>query len=133
MDLGLRGRTAIVCGASAGIGLGCAESLAEAGANVVMFARRRDVLEREAERLGGVAVAGDVTSADDLERLVSTAVERFGGVDVARAELRRPAADAERSTSPTSRSRAPRGCSCSRRSGSSASAARTSRRAATDA
>ncbi len=82
MDLDLRGRTAIVCGASAGIGLGCAESLAEAGANVVMFARRQDVLEREAERVGGVPVTGDVTSADDLERLVSTAVERFGGVDV---------------------------------------------------
>ena len=82
MDLGLGGRTAIVCGASAGIGLGCAEALAEAGANVVMFARRQDVLEREAERLGGVPVAGDVTSADDLEQLVAAAVDRFGGVDV---------------------------------------------------
>ena len=57
MDLGLRGRTAIVCGASAGIGLGCAESLAAEGANVAMFARRRDVLEREAERIGALAVA----------------------------------------------------------------------------
>ena len=76
MDLGLRGRTAIVCGASAGIGLGCAESLAAEGANVVMFARRRDVLEREAERIGGSRSRGDVTSADDLERLVSTALDR---------------------------------------------------------
>jgi 3-oxoacyl-[acyl-carrier protein] reductase len=47
-----------------------------------MFARRADVLEREAERLGAVAVTGDVTNADDLERLVATAVDRFGGVDV---------------------------------------------------
>ena len=38
MDLGLRGRTAIVCGASAGIGLGIAESLAAEGANVAMLA-----------------------------------------------------------------------------------------------
>ena len=45
MDLGLRGRTAIVCGASAGIGLACAESLAAEGANVSMLARRRDELE----------------------------------------------------------------------------------------
>jgi NADP-dependent 3-hydroxy acid dehydrogenase YdfG len=60
MDLGLAGRTAIVCGASAGIGLGCAEALAGEGANVVMFARRADLLEREAERLGAVAVPGDV-------------------------------------------------------------------------
>ncbi len=82
MDLELSGRTAIVCGASAGIGLGIAESLAGEGANVVMFARRPELLEREAERLGGVAVVGDVTSADDLERLVRTAVETFGGVDI---------------------------------------------------
>jgi 3-oxoacyl-[acyl-carrier protein] reductase len=82
MDLHLAGRTAIVCGASAGIGLGIAESLAGEGANVVMFARRRELLEREAERLGGLAVVGDVTSADDLERLVRTTVETFGGIDI---------------------------------------------------
>lgn len=82
MNLGLEGRTAIVCGASSGMGLGIAESLAGEGANVVMFARRKDLLEREAERLGGLAVVGDVTSAGDLERLVSTAVEAFGGIDI---------------------------------------------------
>ena len=82
MDLGLTGRTAIVCGASSGIGLGIAESLASEGANVVMFARRRELLEQEAARLGGLAVAGDVTSAEDLERLVTTAVEAYGGVDI---------------------------------------------------
>ena len=82
MDLGLTGRTAIVCGASAGIGLGIAESLASEGANVVMFARRRDTLEREAERLGGLAVAGDVTSAEDAEHLVEKAVDAFGGIDI---------------------------------------------------
>ena len=82
MDLGLEGRTAIVCGASSGMGLGIAESLAREGANVVMFARRRDLLEREAERLGGLAVVGDVTSVGDLERLVGTAVEEFGGIDI---------------------------------------------------
>ena len=48
MELGLRGRTAIVCGASAGIGLAISEALVGEGANVTMFARRRDVLEREA-------------------------------------------------------------------------------------
>ena len=42
MDLGLNGRTAIVCGASSGLGLAVAEALAEEGAQVVMFARRRD-------------------------------------------------------------------------------------------
>ena len=82
MDLGLTGRTAIVCGASAGIGLGIAEALAADGANVVMLARRRDLLEREAERIGGLAVVGDVTSGEDVARLVETAVSSFGGVDV---------------------------------------------------
>ena len=82
MDLGLEGRTAIVCGASSGMGLAIAESLAGEGANVVMFARRKDLLEREAERLGALAVVGDVTSVGDLERLVSTAVEAFGGIDI---------------------------------------------------
>jgi 3-oxoacyl-[acyl-carrier protein] reductase len=82
MDLQLEGRTAIVCGASAGIGLGVAEALAEEGANVVMFARRPEPLEREAARLGGLPVPGDVTSADDLERLVGAAVAAFGGVDI---------------------------------------------------
>lgn len=82
MDLGLSGRTALVCGASSGIGLGIAESLAGEGANVVMLARRRELLEQEAARIGGVPVAGDVTSEEDLERLVATAVDRFGGVDV---------------------------------------------------
>ena len=46
MDLGLKGRTAIVCGASSGIGLAIAEGFAREGANVAMFARRRDVLGR---------------------------------------------------------------------------------------
>jgi 3-oxoacyl-[acyl-carrier protein] reductase len=82
VDLGLRGRTALVCGASSGLGLASAEALAEEGANVVLFARRAEELEGHAERLGGIAVAGDVREDADLERAVSTAVERFGGVDV---------------------------------------------------
>ena len=82
MDLGLTGRTAIVCGASSGIGLGIAESLAGEGANVVMFARRADLLEREADRLGGLAVVGDVTNAEDAERVVQAAVDAYGGIDI---------------------------------------------------
>ncbi len=82
MDLGLAGRTAIVCGASSGIGLAIAEALSGEGANVSMFARRRDVLEREAERLGALAVRGDVRYAADLERLVDRTLAAFGGIDV---------------------------------------------------
>ncbi len=82
MDLGLRGKTALVCGASSGLGLASAEALAEEGANLVMVARRAPELQREAERIGGRAVAGDVREAADLERAVRTAVEEFGGLDI---------------------------------------------------
>jgi 3-oxoacyl-[acyl-carrier protein] reductase len=82
VEVDLRGRTAIVCGASAGIGLGCAEALADAGADLVLMARGADALEREAARLGATAVAGDVSSEADLERLVAAAAETHGGVDV---------------------------------------------------
>jgi 3-oxoacyl-[acyl-carrier protein] reductase len=82
MDLGLKGRTAIVCGASAGLGLASAEALAEEGANVAMFARRREQLEQQADRIGALAVRGDVTNAADLQRLVDLTVQAFGGVDI---------------------------------------------------
>ncbi len=82
MDLGLKGRTALVTGASSGLGLATAEALAGEGANVAMFARRRDLLEREADRIGALAVRGDVTIPKDLEGAVETTVEAFGGLDV---------------------------------------------------
>ena len=82
MDLGLRGRTAIVCGASSGMGLAIAEALAEEGAHVTMFARRRDVLEREAERIGALSVRGDLTNPRDLERVVERTLQAFDGIDV---------------------------------------------------
>jgi len=82
VDLGLKDRTAIVCGSSSGLGLATAEALASEGANVAMFARRRDVLEREADRIGALAVRGDATSTRDLERLVDQTVAAFRGIDI---------------------------------------------------
>jgi 3-oxoacyl-[acyl-carrier protein] reductase len=82
MELGLDGRTAIVCGASAGMGLAIAQGLAAEGANVAMFARRRDLLQREAERIGALAVRGDVTNPADLKRLVDRTLAAFGGIDI---------------------------------------------------
>jgi len=82
MDLGLEGRTAIVCGASAGLGLASAEALAEEGANVTLFGRRREELELEANRIGALAVRGDVTNASDLDRLVDLTLQAFGGIDI---------------------------------------------------
>jgi len=82
MDLGLKGRTAIVCGASSGLGLATAEALAAEGANVTMLARRRELLEREADRIGALAVRGDVTNPRDLAAAVDRTVEAFGGLDI---------------------------------------------------
>jgi 3-oxoacyl-[acyl-carrier protein] reductase len=82
VDLGLKGRTALICGASSGLGLASAEALSAEGANVTMFARTRDTLEREANRLGALAVRGDVTLPQDLERAVAQTIEAFGGLDI---------------------------------------------------
>jgi 3-oxoacyl-[acyl-carrier protein] reductase len=82
MDLGLKGRTAVVSGASSGLGLAPAEALAAEGANVTMFARRRELLQREADRIGALAVRGDVTNPRDLSAVVERTVEAFGGIDI---------------------------------------------------
>ena len=90
VDLGLAGRIAIVNGASQGIGLGIARTLAAEGARVVATARRAPALNEAVETLaaetgaGGevVAVQGDVRRAEDCLRIVDETVARFGGVDI---------------------------------------------------
>ena len=82
MDLGLKGRAAIVCGASSGLGLATAEALAAEGANVTMFARRRELLAREADRVGALPVRGDVTNPRHLQNVVDRTLEAFGGIDI---------------------------------------------------
>ena len=82
MDLGLKGRTALVFGASAGLGLASAEALAAEGANVTIVGRRRDLVEGEAERIGALGLRGDVTVPRDLERAVEQTLSAFGGLDV---------------------------------------------------
>ena len=68
MDLGISGKRALVCGASKGLGRGCAEALAEAGVNLVLNARGAEALETTAAALRttyGVTVttiAADITS-----------------------------------------------------------------------
>ncbi len=83
----LTGRTAIVTGGSRGIGKEMAEALGEAGANLVLCARRVEWLnETVAEfREKGFRVAGvvaDVSVEDDVERVVTATVEAFGAVDI---------------------------------------------------
>lgn len=80
MDLGIKGRWALVGGASKGLGLGCAQALAAEGANVVMVARGAEALQAAAaatrQASPGVqvlAVAADITTAEGREAIWSVA------------------------------------------------------------
>ena len=68
MDLGIDGRTALVMGASRGIGRGIAAALAREGARVALASRSREALEEAIVEVGGEAVAFEADT-DDLERL----------------------------------------------------------------
>jgi len=83
MDTGLKGKNVLVPGASAGIGLAIAQSLAAEGANVVLAARRGDMVRAEAERLpSAVGIEIDLTADDAPTTLAAAAAEAFGPVDV---------------------------------------------------
>ena len=79
MDLGIRGRTALVCAASKGLGRGCAMSLAREGVNLVITARGREALEAAAEEIRTrfkvevKAVVGDITTAQGREAALAAA------------------------------------------------------------
>ncbi len=78
-------RTVIVTGAGSGIGEATARRFSEQGCNVVLNGRTRDKLDRVAADLPGdrtLVIAGDVSDHEDVRRLVSETVERFGGIDV---------------------------------------------------
>lgn len=79
----LEGSGAIVTGAGTGIGTAIVRRLVEEGAGVVAVGRRPEPLEALAAETGCVACPADLTSREDVRRVVSTAVERFGGLDVA--------------------------------------------------
>jgi 3-oxoacyl-[acyl-carrier protein] reductase len=82
----LAGRTAIVTGGAQGLGLAIAKRFAVEGAQVVLGDLNLAATEAAAAGIGGpevaAAVACDVTSAADVDRLVDAAVQRFGGLDI---------------------------------------------------
>ena len=83
----LAGKVAVVTGASQNIGRAIGLAYARAGARVCCAARSREKLEEtvariEAEGGEGLAVVCDVTDADQVERMMATAVERYGGLDI---------------------------------------------------
>jgi 3-oxoacyl-[acyl-carrier protein] reductase len=87
MDLELRGKVAIVTGASRGIGRSIAVALASEGCDIALVARTEEPLRAAAagiERLGARAapVVADVTEAGDVLRMVEEAVGALGGIDI---------------------------------------------------
>jgi len=100
--LDLTDRTAVVIGATSGIGRAIALGLAEAGADVVPTGRREKLVEevaREVEARGrrSLSITADVSDADSIQRLADAAIEKFGKVDIlvnaAGRTIRRPTLD----------------------------------------
>jgi len=88
MDLGIRGKHALVLASSQGLGLGVATALAAEGVNVMLASRREARLKEVAAALAsqyGVRAEWsvcDLGSADSVDALAETALERFSGVDI---------------------------------------------------
>ncbi|MCX5357189.1 glucose 1-dehydrogenase [Streptomyces sp. NBC_00124] len=88
MTANMQGKVALVTGASGGIGLATARQFAEAGASVVLSARRTELIAEEAARLtdagySALAVPADVTEEEQVAALVARTVENFGRLDYA--------------------------------------------------
>ena len=88
MDLGLSGRVAVIGGGSKGLGRACADSLALEGANLVICSRNSQELDaaaaeiRDATGVDVLAVPGDLSQLEDIQRLIQAAVDNFGRLDI---------------------------------------------------
>jgi 3-oxoacyl-[acyl-carrier protein] reductase len=88
MDLGLKGKVALVTGGSKGIGKAVARGLLAEGARVAICARTQKDLDQAAAELGKApgaevfAVAGDLTREADVRKIVESTVGRFGRIDI---------------------------------------------------
>jgi 3-oxoacyl-[acyl-carrier protein] reductase len=88
VDLGLKGRTALVAAASRGLGKACATSLAAEGAAVAICARDRDALEKARDQISEdtgstvVAIPADVSKEEDVLRFVREGSEALGGCQI---------------------------------------------------
>jgi len=78
----LNNAKALVTGGSSGIGMETARQLVNAGSKVTICARHEDQLKEAADEVGAIAVAGDVSKEDDVERIVKTTIDELGGYNV---------------------------------------------------
>jgi 3-oxoacyl-[acyl-carrier protein] reductase len=84
MDLGIRGRTALVTGASMGIGRGIASALAREGVRLAVVARRRNLLEELEQELGQklVIIECDLLQENSAEEIAQAALDGLGSVEI---------------------------------------------------
>jgi gluconate 5-dehydrogenase len=85
--INLKGKIAVVTGASSGLGADAAKSYAQAGANVAILARRKEKLDKLAEEINALgvevlAVSCDVTSEEQVKSAIEQVVSKFGKVDI---------------------------------------------------
>ncbi|MEH2411499.1 SDR family NAD(P)-dependent oxidoreductase [Nostoc sp.] len=90
LELKLSGKTAIVTGGSAGIGLATAKALYSEGVNVAIAARNQERLDQAVADIQSlptpgakvIAISADLTKAEDIEKVVSTTLAQFGQIDI---------------------------------------------------
>lgn len=88
MELGLKGKVAIVGGGSKGLGRACAEGLASEGASVVICSRNLESLQQTAREISDktdgeiLTVSGDLSKYEDIKNLINRTVEHFGRLDI---------------------------------------------------
>ena len=88
MDLGLKGKIALVCAASQGLGFAVADELAAEGSSLVICSRNQENLDKAAASISEkhgtkvLTVIGDLSVTSDVERIVNAGLERFGQIDI---------------------------------------------------
>ena len=80
MQIDMSGKQVLVTGGSSGIGEAIAQRAREAGAEVAIFSRRQELVDRVAGELGVLGIAGDVRNPADCRRAVAECVEKLGGL-----------------------------------------------------
>jgi 3-oxoacyl-[acyl-carrier protein] reductase len=108
MDLGLKGKVALVAASSQGLGYATAKELGAEGVSLIMCSRNQASIDRAADSIRSetnadvLAIAADVSVSADIERLVASGSERFGRIDILFTNSGGPPAGPFESTTPDS-------------------------------
>lgn len=79
--MSLAGGSVLITGGGTGIGAACARRLAAEGMRVAVLGRRRELLDSVAAEIGGLSIAADASSTEEMQSAVALVAERFGGLD----------------------------------------------------